>query len=73
MAEKREHVMPSYRVAKEHAKEYYQASAYFGLTRTGTARAMMLAVIEHVKAKDKLLFPLKFRVYGDGFESEVRR
>jgi hypothetical protein len=33
---------------------------------------MMLAVIEHYQQGDKLLFPLRFRVYGEGFSDETR-
>ena len=39
---------------------------YFGLERTAMARALMLAVIVHYKRKDRLLFPIALRVYGDG-------
>lgn len=70
MDAKKEHIMPAYRVPHFRAKEYEEALAYYGIGRTAMARAMMLALIEAHKAKAKLLFPLRFRTYGDGFPED---
>jgi hypothetical protein len=71
MQRKKDHIMAPYRVPEELAVEYQQACEYFGLQRTAMARALMLAVIVHYKRKDRLLFPITLRVYGDGFPEDA--
>jgi len=64
MTGKKDHIMPSYRVESDLAREYYAALEHFGISRTAFARACMAAIVRQHRAGESLAFPIRFEVSG---------
>jgi hypothetical protein len=73
MRAKKEQLMGGYRVEEDIASQYKEALQYYGIARSAFTQAVMHTIVRHYKAKEQLLFPLRFRVYGAGFEDDVEQ
>jgi hypothetical protein len=57
--DKKDTVMPTYRVPSQTARQYEEALTYFGVSRPIMQRALMDAVIRAAKEGKKLKLPIE--------------
>ena len=70
MSAKKDYFMSAYRAPADLARDYLAACEHFGLDRVAMARALLAAVVHAFKRKERLLFPIRLRTYGQGFDED---